>query len=234
MHGESVEGRVALVTGASSGIGAAIARAFVAAGMKVVLGARRLEKLEQLAGELGGSKVARAVQLDVTDWQSCQDAVTATTEAFGALDVVVVNAGFGAPRGWLESTPDHWRDMVLTNVYGAAITIRAALPALQESKGDVLVTSSVAGRRVLPGSLYSATKHAATAIAEAVRLEVAEQGVRVTSIEPGMVDTPFFDDGVPEWALHDEDIADAALFAVTRPARATVTTVTVRPSAQVV
>ncbi len=234
MHGESIEWRVALVTGASSGIGAAIARAYAAAGMKVVLGARRLEQLEQLAGELGGSKVARAVKLDVTDWQSCQDAVAATTDAFGRLDVLVVNAGFGAPRGWLESTPEHWHDMVQTNVYGAAITIRAALPDLLETGGDVLITSSVAGRRVLPGSLYSVTKHATTAMAEAVRQEVADKGVRVTSIEPGMVDTPFFDDGVPEWALHDEDIADAALFAVTRPPRATVTTITVRPSAQVV
>ena len=234
MHQEPQDGRVALITGASSGIGAAIAEAFVAAGMRVVLGARRLDRLEALAAKLGGDDVARAVQLDVTDWAACQRAVDGATDAFGQLDVVVVNAGFGAPRGWLESDPEHWRDMVLTNVYGAAITIRAALPALQASRGDVLVMSSVAGRRVLPGSLYSATKHAVTAMAEAVRLEVAEQGVRVTSIEPGMVDTPFFDDGVPDWVLRDSDIADAALFAVSRPERVTLSTVTVRPSAQVV
>lgn len=234
MQSESQDGRVALITGASSGIGTAIAEAFAGAGMRVVLGARRLDRLEALAAKLGGDDVARAVQMDVTDWESCQRAVATATDAFGTLDVVVANAGFGAPRGWLESTPEHWRDMVLTNVYGAAITIRAALPAILQSRGDVLVMSSVAGRRVLPGSLYSSTKHAVTAMAEAVRMEVADQGVRVTSIEPGMVDTPFFDDGVPDWVLRDEDIADAALFAVTRPARATVTTVTVRPSAQVV
>lgn len=231
---DAQDGRVALITGASSGIGAAIAKAFVGTGMRVVLGARRLDKLEALAAELGGSEVARAVHLDVTDWESCQGAVAAATEAFGQLDVLVVNAGFGAPRGWLESTPEHWRDMVLTNIYGAAITMRAALPALQASKGDVLVMSSVAGRRVLPGSLYSASKHAVTAMAEALRQEVADQGVRVTSIEPGMVDTPFFDDGVPEWSLHPDDIAEAALFATSRTTRATVSTITVRPSAQVV
>ncbi len=234
MQIESQDGRVALITGASSGIGAAIAEAFVGAGLKVVLAARRVDRLEALATKLGGDEVARVAELDVTDWAATERAVATAVEAFGRLDVVVVNAGFGAPRGWLESSPEHWRDMVLTNVYGAAITIRAALPQLQGTKGDVLVMSSVAGRRVLPGSLYSATKHAVTAMAEAVRLEVADQGVRVTSIEPGMVDTPFFDDGAPEWALEDADIADAALFAISRPTRATISTVTVRPSAQVV
>ncbi len=232
MQHENVSGRVALITGASSGIGEAIAREYAAAGMRVVLGARRLEKLEAIAADLGGPDIARAARLDVTDWQSCQDAVEAAIDAFGTLDVLVVNAGFGAPRGWLNSTPEHWHDMVLTNVYGAAISIRAALPTLLETRGHVLVTSSVAGRRVLPGSLYSTTKHATTAMAEALRQEVTEHGVRVTSIEPGMVDTPFFDDGTPDWVLQPQDIADAALYAITRPPRATVTTVTVRPTAQ--
>ncbi|MCW2926430.1 MAG: short-chain dehydrogenase/reductase [Thermoleophilia bacterium] len=234
MQGEDLTGRVALITGASSGIGAAIAEAAVAAGMRVVLGARRLDRLEALAAKLGGDDHARAVELDVTDWASCQAAAATTLDAFGQLDALVVNAGFGAPRGWLESTPEHWRDMVLTNVYGAAITIRAALPALLESKGDVVITSSVAGRRVLPGSLYSATKHAVTAMAEAVRQEVVDKGVRVTSLEPGMVDTPFFDDGVPEWALEDTDVAEAALFALSRHPRVTMSTLTIRPSGQVV
>lgn len=230
----SLDGKVVLITGASSGIGAAIAEAAAAEGMRVVLAARRLDRLEALAAKLGGSDHAIAVQLDVTDWAQTQAAVQAALDAFGKLDAVVVNAGFGAERGWLKSTPEHWRDMVLTNVYGAAITVRAALPALLESKGDVLIMSSVAGRRVLPGSLYSATKHAVTAMAEAIRLEVADQGVRVTSIEPGMTDTPFFDNGAPEWALADEDIARAALFAMSQPPRATISTITVRPSAQVV
>jgi NADP-dependent 3-hydroxy acid dehydrogenase YdfG len=193
-----------------------------------------VDRLEALAAKLGGDESARAVHLDVTDWESNQAFVAAGVEAFGKVDAVVANAGFGAPRGWLESTPEHWRDMVLTNVYGCALTLRAALPELQRAKGDAILTSSVAGRRVLPGSLYSATKHAVTAMAEALRLEVADRGVRVTSIEPGMVDTPFFDDGAPEWALADEDVARAVLFALSQPPRATLSTITIRPSAQVV
>ncbi|MCW2962285.1 MAG: family oxidoreductase [Thermoleophilia bacterium] len=234
MTATDLDGRVLLITGASSGIGAAIAEAAAAVGMRVVLGARRLDRLEALAAKLGGDDHARAVQLDVTDWASNEAFVQAGLDAFGSVDAVVANAGFGAPRGWLNSTPEHWHDMVLTNVLGAAYTLRAALPALTAAKGDAVLTSSVAGRRVLPGSLYSATKHAVTAMAEAVRLEYAEQGVRVTSIEPGMVDTPFFDDGAPEWALADEDVANAVLYALSQPPRATVTTITLRPSAQVI
>ena len=108
--------------------------------------------------------------------------------------------------------------MVLTNVYGAALTVRATLPALKESRGHLLITGSVAGRRALPGSLYSCTKWAITAMGEAVRAEIDGAGIRVTVIEPGMVDTPFFDNPV-EGALHPEDIARAVMYAV-EPARA--------------
>ena len=111
----------------------------------------------------------------------------AALDAFGQLDVVFANAGFGAPRGFLESTPEHWQAMVLTNVYGAALTIRATLPHVRETRGHMLLTGSVAGRRALPGSLYSCTKWAVTAMGEALRQEVDGTGIRVTVIEPGMV-----------------------------------------------
>ena len=106
------------------------------------------------------------------------------------------NAGFGAKRGFLEESVEHWRvDGRLTNVLGAALSIRACLPHFREQNaGHVVLTSSVAGRRALPGSLYSATKHAVTAMGEALRQEVAETDIKVTLIEPGMVDTPFFDE----------------------------------------
>jgi NADP-dependent 3-hydroxy acid dehydrogenase YdfG len=121
--------------------------------------------------------------------------------------------------------------MVLTNVLGAAYTIRATLPALKEAKGHLLITSSVAGRRALPGSLYSATKHAATAMGEAVRQELNGTGVRVTVIEPGMVDTPFFDNPVSD-ALEADDIARAVMYAVGQPAHVDINEVLVRPTAQ--
>jgi NADP-dependent 3-hydroxy acid dehydrogenase YdfG len=150
---------------------------------------------------------------------------------FGQIDVAFANAGFGAARGFLEETPEFWKSMVLTNVYGVALTIRATLPALKESRGHLILTSSVAGRRALPGSLYSATKWAVTSMGEAARQELNGTGVRVTLIEPGMVDTPFFERR-PKDALESDDIARAVMFAVNQPAHVDVNEILVRPTAQ--
>jgi NADP-dependent 3-hydroxy acid dehydrogenase YdfG len=122
--------------------------------------------------------------------------------------------------------------MVLTNVLGAAYTARAAIPALKDSRGHLLLTSSVAGRRALPGSLYSCTKHAVTAMAEALRQDLNDTGIRVTSIEPGMVDTPFFDSKPSIEALHSEDIANAVMYAVAQPPHVDVNEILIRPTAQ--
>jgi NADP-dependent 3-hydroxy acid dehydrogenase YdfG len=221
---------VFLITGASSGIGAATARHAARDGYRVVLAARSEDKIAALAQELGPER-ALSLRCDVTEWEDQQHMVSETLAAFGQLDVVFANAGFGAPRGFLESTVEHWRAMVLTNVYGAALTIRATLPAVREARGHVLLTSSVAGRRALPGSLYSATKWAVTAIGEALRQEVDGSGVRVTLIEPGMVDTPFFDNR-PQGALEADDIARAVMFAVSQPERVDVNEILIRPTAQ--
>jgi NADP-dependent 3-hydroxy acid dehydrogenase YdfG len=221
---------VFLITGASTGIGAATARRAVDAGYKVALAARSADKLEQLASDLGGPDKAIAVATDVTAFDQQERLVQRTLDTFGRLDVAFANAGFGAKRGFLEETPEHWREMVLTNVLGAAFTIRATLPALKEANGHLLLTSSVAGRRALPGSLYSATKHAVTAMAECLRQE-ADGAIRVTSIEPGMVDTPFFSDR-PQNALVADDIARAVLYAVQQPPHVDVNEVLIRPTSQ--
>lgn len=221
---------VFLITGASTGIGAATARRAAEAGHRVVLAARSQDKLAELASELGGDEHALAVATDVTEFEEQERMVAAALQAFGRLDVVFANAGFGATRGFLEETPEHWRSMVLTNVLGAAYTIRTTLPSLRESGGHVLLTSSVAGRRVLPGSLYSATKHAVTAMAEALRQEV-DGAIRVTSIEPGAVDTPFFEKP-PEGALAPDDVARAVLYAVSQPEHVDINEVLIRPLSQ--
>jgi NADP-dependent 3-hydroxy acid dehydrogenase YdfG len=223
--------RVFLITGASSGIGAATARHAHAAGWRVVLAARSLERLQPLAEELGGPERALAFRCDVTDWEQQQLMVETTLAAFGRIDVAFANAGFGGPRGFLEDTPEHWREMVLTNVYGAALTLRATIPVLKDTRGHLLLTSSVAGRRVLPGSMYSCTKHAVTAMGEAARQDLHGTGVRVTLIEPGMTDTPFFDNR-PTDALEDDDIARAVLYAVSQPPHVNVNEILVRPTAQ--
>jgi NADP-dependent 3-hydroxy acid dehydrogenase YdfG len=222
--------RVMLITGASSGIGEATARAAAGAGWRLVLAARSMDRLESLAGELGDA--ALPVRCDVTEWEQQQAAVAAALERFGRLDCAFANAGFGAKRGFLEESPEQWRAMVLTNVYGAALTIRAALPALKESRGHLLLTGSVAGRRALPGSLYSATKWAVTAMGEAARQELDGTGVRVTLIEPGMVDTPFFDSGAGDGALRAEDIARTVMFALEQPRHVDVNEILVRPTRQ--
>ena len=145
---------VLLITGASSGIGAATARAAAEQGYRLVLAARREDDLERLAGELGGEERARAVRCDVTEWDQVEALAAAAIDAFGSVDAVFANAGFGATRGFLEESPEQWRSMVLTNVLGVALTIRATLPHLLErGSGHFLITGSVAGRRALPGSL---------------------------------------------------------------------------------
>jgi NADP-dependent 3-hydroxy acid dehydrogenase YdfG len=223
---------VFLITGASTGIGAATARHAVKAGHRVVLAARSADRLAELASELGGEEHALAVTTDVTSWDDNERLVAQALEAYGRVDVVFANAGFGAKRGWLEETPEHWRDMVLTNVLGAAYTARAAIPALKESTGHLLITSSVAGRRALPGSLYSVTKHAVTAMGEALRMDLNDTGVRVTLIEPGMVDTPFFTDRPSIRALEADDVARAVMFAVEQPPHVDVNEILIRPTAQ--
>ena len=223
---------VLVITGASTGIGAATARRAVEFGHRVVLAARSEDKLAALAEELGGEEKAIAVRCDVTSWEDQQALVGAALERFGRLDVFFANAGFGAKRGFLEETVEHWRSMIDTNVLGAALSIRACLGHFREqNRGHVILTSSVAGRRALPGSLYSATKHAVTAMGEALRQEVAGTEIKVTLIEPGMVDTPFFE-SQPSGALEADDIARAVLFALTQPPHVNVNEVLVRPISQ--
>jgi NADP-dependent 3-hydroxy acid dehydrogenase YdfG len=220
---------VLVITGASSGIGAATASRAAEFGWRLVLAARSADRLEDLVGELGGEDRAAAVRCDVTSWEDQQALVRAALGRFGRMDAFFANAGFGAKRGFLEESVEHWKAMVDTNVYGVALSIRAALAHFREKdRGHVVLTGSVAGRKALPGSLYSATKWAVTAMGESLRAEIAETPIKVTVIEPGAVDTPFFDSR-PEGALEADDVARAVMFALTQPPHVDVNEVLVRP-----
>jgi NADP-dependent 3-hydroxy acid dehydrogenase YdfG len=223
---------VLVITGASTGIGAATARRAAEFGYRVTLAARSIDRLVALGDELGGEDKALAVRCDVRSWDDQQALVWRTLERFGRMDAFFANAGFGAKRGFLEESPEFWKSMIDTNVYGAALSIRAALGQFKPAgRGHVLLTSSLAGRRALPGSLYSATKFAVTAMGEALRQEVADTDIKVTLVEPGMVDTPFFENR-PSGALEADDIARAVMFALTQPPHVDVNEVLVRPIRQ--
>lgn len=221
---------VFLITGASSGIGAATARAAAKAGYRLVLAARSEHKLHALQEELGGAERAMPVACDVQDNDAQNRMVERALETFGRIDAVFANAGRGgSPGGFSGADPDQWRDMILTNIYGLGLTIQCTLPALRDSHGHLLITGSAAGRVTIPGSMYSATKWAVSAIGYGVREELRGSGIRVTLIEPGMVDTPFFDNQ-PEHALQPDDIARAVLYALSQPAQVDVNEILVRPT----
>jgi len=167
----------------------------------------------------------------VASWDDQQALVELALQTFGRLDVAFANAGVGHPRGFEAGDPEDVKAMILTNVYGPYLTIRAAASALRESKGHVLITSSIAGRRALKGSLYSSTKFAATGMAEAARLDFNGTGVRVTVVEPGMVETPGFSHELDE-TLTSEDIARAVLWVVSQPPHVDVNELVIRPTAQ--
>lgn len=235
----SATGRTALVTGASSGIGAATVRSLAAAGFEVVAAARRLERVEQVAKEVGG----RALRLDVTDPAS----VAEVAEAVPELSVLVNNAGGALGlEPVAEADEEHWREMYEANVMGVMRMTKALLPKLERSgNGHVVVVGSVAGVEVYPGGGgYTAAKHAAHAITKTLRLELLGRPIRVTEVAPGMVETEFSlvrfggdrakADAVYEGTtpLTGEDVADAITYVVTRPPHVDVDYVSIKPTDQ--
>ncbi|MBN1928733.1 MAG: SDR family oxidoreductase [Chlorobiaceae bacterium] len=231
----SENGRVFLITGASTGIGRSVAIQAVEAGWKVVLAARSAQKLAALEAELGADR-AMAVQCDVSEWAQQEALVGKTVERFGRIDAVFANAGFSKGSSFIEGEhrPGEWRDMVLTNVFGAAVTARLTLPELVKSKGHFLVTGSVVGRITSVRNLYSATKWAVTGMAQAIRNEMAGTGVRVTLVQPGIVDTPFWEHLEKPLApeLLPDDIARSVMFAVSQPPHVDVNEILIRPTGQ--
>jgi NADP-dependent 3-hydroxy acid dehydrogenase YdfG len=239
----TLAGKTAVVTGASSGIGEATARLLAGEGCNVVLAARRGERLKSLAAELG--EAALAAPTDVTDAAACAALVARTVERFGSLDILVNNAGLGLYGSIPEGDPDDWRRMFEVNVLGVLYSTRAAVRhMLARGAGDIVFVSSLAGRRVPApdGTVYAATKHAITAIAEGLRLDVHEKGIRVINVEPGLVRTEFPENTYPDaqeyyaqkgfTPLEARDVAAAVLYAVSQPSRVSLNEVAVRPTGQ--
>jgi NADP-dependent 3-hydroxy acid dehydrogenase YdfG len=229
------QGKVLLITGASTGIGEATARRAVEAGWNVVLAARSTRRLEALEAELGRTQ-ALAVTCDVADWEAQREMVRRALERFGKIDAAFANAGFSKGSSFYggEDKPEEWREMVLANVYGAAATARLVLPELVKSKGHFLITGSVVGRTTSIRNLYSATKWAVTGMALAIRNEISGTGIRVTLVEPGIVDTPFWDhlQKPSSAALQPDDIARAVIYAISQPPHVDVNEILIRPTGQ--
>ncbi len=216
------------ITGASSGIGAATARAAVAAGWNVGLMARSRDKLDALAAELGTQ--AQALPGDVRDLAAQQDAIAQLVAQFGQLDAAFANAGTGLDTpGTLDGDPEEWRAMIDLNIMALLYTTRAAMPELQKTRGHLLLTGSVAGKIHLPGSIYGASKWFVHGYAGNMAAEMREWGGRCTLIAPGMVDTPFFSEPKPD-KLQPEDVANAVCYALAQPDRAAVPEIVLMPT----
>ena len=200
------------ITGASSGIGAATARAAAADGWNVALFARNAEKLTKLAKEIGGS--ALAVPGDVTRLEDIENAVAEAVQHFGGLNATLANAGLGLDTpGTVEGDPEEWRNMIDVNIMGLLYTARVAIPHLKQTKGHLVLTGSAAGRRHIKGSIYGATKWFVHGYAGNMAEEMHDWGGRCTVIAPGMVDTAFFAEGKPD-KLMPEDVSDAVMHAL--------------------
>ncbi len=242
-----LQGKVALITGASSGIGAALARALAGRGAQVALAARRTERVHDLANEIGqNGGQALAITADVRDEDSVKAMVQATVDRFGGIDILIPNAGLGYRASIVESDTQRWKTMLDTNVFGVLLTLKYAIPhVVARGRGDVFLLSSVAGRVVATGGAgYSATKFAVNAIGEALRQEVSRKGVRVTLLEPGVVVTEFqqvadYPPGIIEsWLgehppIQPEDIAQAVLAVLALPPHVVVNELLIRPTGQV-
>ncbi|MFI5707448.1 SDR family NAD(P)-dependent oxidoreductase [Kribbella sp. NPDC051620] len=240
----NLEGKVVLVTGASSGIGQATALALSEAGAKVVVGARRTDRLKLLAEDAPGDVLV--LDLDVTDQQAVQDAVAATVQRFGRLDALVNNAGVMLNGPILGADTTEWTRMIETNLLGSMYAVHAALPHLLESKGSVVQVSSTSGRIAsAAAAAYSASKFGITGFIESLRQEVTTQGVRVVVVEPGFVSTELITHGTDPAlramaqqmadsmrTLQPEDIANAVVYALGQPDHVSVNQLLIRPTDQ--
>ena len=238
---QSIRGKVAIVTGASSGIGRAIARLFAAEGAKLALAARSTDKLEKLAGEIGGAPLI--LSIDLAQTADVERMVAETLAHFGRVDVLMANAGVYVPGDAAEGDPDAWDNMIAVNVNSVFRSVRAVLPGMiAQRSGDIVVTSSIAGHQALRGEpVYSASKHAVQTFVHTVRRQIAPHNIRIGAVAPGTVLNELW--GVTDPAevdrraglhegLRSEDVAEACLWVLTRPPNVTIRDLVMLPQNQ--
>lgn len=218
-----------LITGASSGIGAATVDKVLEAGHKAVITARSTDKLNEIAKRWGEDKVL-AVTADVSKLDEINNVVAKAKEKFGRIDVVFANAGTGVNAAGIENgDPDEWKAMLDVNINALLFTAKASLPSLKETQGHFIITSSIAGKITLKGSVYGASKWFAYGFGQNLAAEMAEWNGRCTTICPGMVNTPFFDEAKPD-KLDPSDIADAVIYAISANPRCDIREITLMPT----
>jgi ribitol 2-dehydrogenase len=231
--------KVALVTGASSGIGRATTQLLVAHGVKVVAAARSAERLERLASETG----AYPIRCDVTSFDQTRAAVEATVEQFGRIDILFANAGLYLAGEVADGDQAAWGELIDVNVKGVMHAARAALPSMLEQKsGDIIVCSSISGHQAIHWEpVYSASKHAVQSFVHGLRRQLLTSGVRVGAVAPGMVLNELWGISDPVEidrraangeGLRSEDVADAVLFMLTRPSNVTIRDLVMLPRCQ--
>ncbi|MFD0558140.1 NADP-dependent 3-hydroxy acid dehydrogenase YdfG [Stackebrandtia endophytica] len=230
------ESPVSLITGGSTGIGAATARKLLDRGHRVAVTARRKERLDSFAASVASPDRLLTIPGDAAEVDDVRSAVAATLERFGRIDTAIANAGYATFDSVTDGDPEGWRHMVLTNVLGPMLLANAVIPALRRSRGRIVMVGSVAGLVHTPGNVYGATKWAVTGLAENTRRAVTDDGIGVTLVAPGRVETNFWEaggDGPPAGLnLTDDQLADTIVFAATQPAGVDVNTLVVRPVGQ--
>ena len=238
---QSIRGKVAIVTGASSGIGRAIVRLFAAEGARLALAARSTDKLEKLAGEIGSAPLILSV--DLAQPAEVERMVAETLAHFGRIDVLMANAGVYVPGEAAEGDPDAWDNLIAVNVSSVFRSVHAVLPGMiAQRSGDIVVTSSIAGHQALREEpVYSASKHAVQTFVHTVRRQVAPHNIRIGAVAPGTVLTELW--GVTDPAevdrraglregLRSEDVAEACLWVLTRPPNVTIRDLVMLPQNQ--
>jgi NADP-dependent 3-hydroxy acid dehydrogenase YdfG len=222
-----------IVTGGSSGIGASIVETLLASGHSVVATARTRSRLDELEQRLGRPAALSTIVADVSDWDDNVRVVAHAVDTFGGLHGAIANAGYTTPGDVRTADPRTWPDLILANLAGPAFLARAALEALEASGGRLVLLGSVAGHKHSPGNIYSAAKWGVVGMAENLRMVLSPSGVGVTLLSPGVVDTPFYPNGIPiESALDPADVARAVDWVLQQPAGVDVNTLVLRPLGQ--